>query len=229
VGVGEANELWGSLREGVGQRLASAGWVVDDATGPTVPGVSTFACAFSRPVANDVVAVVVLEAEPDDYRPEAIGVSCLTVGVNFGPLRRATVLLGGWYSGCLLVDDTAWELVQEGDPELSIRSAHDVLRVADRLSAIVLERGVAFASRFASVDALIAELNRADDPADIGDDPIGVDLRLPAVLAAAGRFDDAHEALERWQPVGPPGPWLDMNQQIVAGLRRWINDRGNTD
>jgi hypothetical protein len=176
-------------------------------------------------MANEIVAVAVLEAEPDDYRVDAIGVSCLTIGVNYAPLRLAPFQLGGWESGCLIADDTAWELVQEGDPDLSIRSVTDIETVVDRLSQIVLDRGIPFAHRFETVDSLIAELSRSEDPADVGPDATGVDLRLPAVLAAAGRFADAREAVQRWRAAGPPGPWLDMNLQIVRRLRQWIDGR----
>jgi hypothetical protein len=132
----------------------------------------------------------------------------------------------------IATDDEAMKLIDEIDrdkadhdgaadiePDLfRIQSRSEVSAVAEAISELVNGRAVHFAQRRADLDVLIRQFA---DP----DEPEFVDIRVPALLAASGRFEEARTALDRWQPA--PELLVDRQLRVAQKLRNWIDTRGD--
>jgi hypothetical protein len=137
---------------------------------------------FRRPLDEDF-AVTAWFAWLGDHPPLQVDT---TIGVSYERSYRVwPYLLHGYPSSELRVGvedlggDRRYVVLWEPD---------DVDRAVDELVAPVLQRAVAWAQPFASVEALLAALRTSNDP--------GAHLMaLPVVLAASGRVDDARHAL----------------------------------
>jgi len=148
-----------------------------------------------------------------------VKVDDVTVGVSYEPLRRLRPLLGDAFQFSLLLDPSCVADDEEEFELIEVAARADVPGAVDRVVEIVLGIGVAFAEEHANLDGLLGEL--ADE-----DDPEFVDVRVPALLAAAGRFDEAGEALDNANPDG--SGWLARNHARTAlQLRRWIDSGGD--
>lgn len=158
-------------------------------------------------------------------------------GISYEPLRRLYPLLGDFQYGISLGgfgpdfgdagiedDEDEWEDDEEDDESswqgqrFEVRSEADLPRVADQLAELVKESAEAFGDEIASVDALLSQLG----------DPVGeyLDVRRAAVLAAAGRYEEASTALGRLKP-GPEAFARHSRDRTARQLRRWIESRGD--
>ena len=91
-------------------------------------------------------------------------------------------------------DDEDWDDQQEEDDEDSwegerfqVRTEADVPSVAEQLAELAKERAQSFGDKIATVDVLLSRLG--DSAAEY------FDVRRAAVLAAAGRYEEASRAL----------------------------------
>ena len=99
-----------------------------------------------------------------------------------------------------------------------MRAEADVPSVAEQLAELVKERAQSFGDKVATVDVLLSRIG----------DPVTeyFDVRRAAVLAAAGRFEEASRALDRLKP----DPYADnrpAKDRTARQLRRWIDSRGD--
>jgi len=92
-------------------------------------------------------------------------------------------------------------------------------RRSPALASVVLDRALPYAEHYASFEALLAAFGDSEDPG-------WVDLRVPALLAAAGRFDEVAAALDRYQPPRGSGPLARQDRRTAYQLRRWVASRG---
>lgn len=166
--------------------------------------------------------------------PDVVPISILDVlvGVSYEPLRNSSFAAGGPFRRCVihasatekeslkLADEINWEDEDEDDgpennnPLFRVGSRFEVPTVAQAINNLVIKRAVRFAERRADLQVLIRELADPDAPGF-------VDIRVPMLLAASGRFDEARAALDRWQPA----PELVAGRQLRTAqkLRSWID------
>jgi hypothetical protein len=196
--------------------------------------------AFGRQLNPDfMVTVRISRASGWPDRPPVV-VTDLIAGISYEPLRRLYPLLGDFQYAIPLGgfdpdlgdggdnDEDGWEAEDEEDEEddeeswegnrFEVRSEADVPAVAEQLAELVKESAQAFGDEVASVDALLGELG---DPADDY-----LDVRRAAVLAAAGRYEEASTALERLKP-SPGALTRHSGDRTARQLRRWIDSRGD--
>ena len=168
------------------------------------------ACRAGVPVADEFVATIeVQQAGSYPDRPPVL-VTYMHGGVGYEPLRRLAPLLGMF--GLDVQSVVVWPeaVAEDNDDEdeendidenedehddeepweyRELRTLADADRLAAELAEAALERAVPYAKRYATFDALLERVawNRT------------VSVRYAALLAAAGRFEEAKASL--------PGPW----------------------
>ncbi|MFZ0042910.1 MAG: hypothetical protein WAK93_16505 [Solirubrobacteraceae bacterium] len=217
----DAPTLRGSVRAALAGRLEAAGWV-------TLPEASagTALAAFICPVGGDVAGTAeVFEASRIPDRPP-VRVTCVFVGVSYEPLRRLAPLLDMF--GVSVAHEEVWPPAlapaggdddddHGGIPGVEVRSALDAERVADELAPVILDQAPRFANRYLDLQALLAE-TRVEGP---------VDIRYGALLAAAGRFAEARDALARFVPPRGRSSFPRHELRAARQLRRWIESGGD--
>jgi hypothetical protein len=237
-----ASELREALRAGLVERLAPAGWrLVGDEGDRRV--------ALVCPVADEFVATIdVWQASSSPDRPPVI-VTFMHAGVGYEPLRRLAPLLGMF--GLAVESATVWpeafaqdededddhDWDDEGDDEIEeaeeqdedaededdewhgreLRTVAEADRLAGELAAVALERAVPYARRYADVDRLLASVPG----------PRSGTIRRAALLAAAGRFDEAKVSLAQVPPPAPGLEWMRDEQRAARQLQRWIESGGD--
>jgi hypothetical protein len=161
-----------------------------------------------------------------------VSVNDVLVGVACEPLRRLWVLFGDRFELSLLATSTRWsDAVYEEDEDeeedhsgesaiVEVTSERDVASAVETLTELITDRAVPYAERYASIGSLLGEFR--DD-----EDPDQVDLRVPALLAAAGRFDEAGAALDRYEPPEESDPFSRRERRTAYQLRRWVAGRGD--
>jgi hypothetical protein len=213
-----AAELHMLLREALGARLAPTGWMPDDgqATGPD----SSCVGAFRLHIADCFAATASFSrAQSMSDRPP-LWVTGARVGVSYEPLQRLWPLLVDRVPACELETGVEELLVPPREVEIQVLRSADVAAAADELSGPVLEHAVSYAQRYASVDALIAAHTEDDDEDEDGEEVWGVSRVVPALLAAARRFDEARDALARYVTHGRD------DERFVRQLTRWLDADG---
>ncbi len=224
---GDAMELRECLRHELTVRLTPAGWSPVDLGADPLFCLATFIC----PMGDDFAAT----AEVVCGSSTAVRVGPVLVGVSYDPLRRLWPLLGERFRFAVLHEDARGAGVEETDEEdderrprprwggrpetrrLEVAKRGQAAAAADEVAGLILDHGLVFAQPLASIDALVSEL--ADD-----EEPDFVDGRVPALLAAAGRFDEARDALTRYRQCCErgSGEW-----EFARQLERWIDSDGN--
>ncbi|MBE2320766.1 hypothetical protein DVA67_032705 [Solirubrobacter sp. CPCC 204708] len=157
---------------------------------------------FVRPLEGGM-AVTAEVTEPvsiPDSLPVAI--SGIRFGVTYEPLRRWWPLLGERFALALV--ETSDDQVEDF---LEISTPDDVPAAVEQLATLI--EG---AEPSMSLDALLEVVSG---------------LQRPALLAAAGRFDEAAVALARYEPVPGTGSFAREEQRTAFQLRRWIDSRGD--
>lgn len=205
-----SSELRLGLRAEVADRLAVAGWRGDRDEDTSV------SLAFSRPLGEDFRVVAVIECAGGADRGPVL-IDHLFAGVSYEPLRRLYPLLGAPF--CRFLPQGAIEegLAREAEDGclFEVREPADVAPVAERLSALIEQRAVPAVERVATLESLLEDLDRIEDPWQ--GSPV-----VPAVLAAAGRLDEARALLQRTARSGLREA-DDEDTRVVRQLRRWID------
>jgi hypothetical protein len=221
AGSAEARELRAVLRHELCARLEPAGWTcLQEDRG------AFDLAAFVRPLDGGEFAATasVGRASRVPDRPPVL-VTNVEVGVAYEPLGRLWPLLGESFRGPLIAERLRED--EEGgqlDP-LRVETNAQALDVAVELAGLFLERAVAFATPLSHLDVLLAALQ------DEGSD--SVDFRVPALLAAARRFEEARSALARFaaelddaQDTQDAQDARD-SRRLVRQLGRWIDSGGD--
>jgi len=107
-------------------------------------------------------------------------------------------------------DEEPWEYRE-------LRTLADADRLAAELAEAALERAVPYAKRYATFDALLERVawNRT------------VSVRYAALLAAAGRFEEAKASLPRLPAPVPGAQAVRVEQRAARQLERWIESGGD--
>jgi hypothetical protein len=221
--AGSLGELRGLLRAELTLRLGEAGWGAVD---PAASSLSEMD-AFIRPVSHEFASTLEVFSSAAPRPP--LRVTHVSVGVSYEPLRRLWPLLDR-FGVSVLAEDVRYveedgsirdddDEDDDDDWQLEIVRAGDVPGAADELTRLMLDRALPFAERHASLDALLAEFE--------GDDPDDVHPTVPALLAGAGRFDEARAALDRSRPDEGFSDPTRSASRYARQLGRWIDSRGD--
>lgn len=222
-----------ALRAGLVERLASGGWRRVGSDGHRL-------VALVCPVADEFVATIeVWQASSYPDRPPVV-VTYMHAGVGYEPLRRLAPLLGmfGLDVHSTLIwpepfdededededdhkdkdkDDEDADADAERCDGRELRTLADADRLAAELAAVALERAVPYARRHADLDVLLARVAGTRSAT----------IRSAALLATAGRFDEAKEVLARLPPPAPGLDWMRDEQRAARQLQRWIDSGGD--
>jgi hypothetical protein len=199
-------------------RLALDGWVA------ALPawGSPISLAAFVRSVSADIAATVQVMGGGVSFPARLpIVIRNVQVGVCYEPLRRLWPLLGVRYHLTLLADPPdGREEVEEREWQLAVENADQVRLAVDEVVADVSPRAVVFAQGYPGVDELLAAFRSGSDPGWVRQEEV-------ALLAAAGRFEEARDALERYRPLTgyPEG---DREARLfIHHVGRYIDSGGN--
>jgi hypothetical protein len=136
------------------------------------------------------------------------------VGVSYEPSYRLWPLLVGRNRSELRLD--VGDLVGVTEYQVELWEIEEVEGAVDRLVTPVLEHGVSWAKPFASVDALIEVLSgRGEDTAELED--------IPVVLAAAGRVEEARQAIARALAAHRSVAQEAYSQEFVRKFVDWLD------
>jgi hypothetical protein len=228
AGDGESDVLRDLLRQGLIERLQPAGWDAIDTAGRRF----SLIC-FARPLASGLEAIAEVGEAVSFPDRAPIRIDDVRVGIGYEPLRRLSSLLGDQFSASVLSRSATrpedLELGGEdddGDEEIEhvylsvIGGREAVPGAVQKLAELVLAEAVPFAERFVSLDALLAELADPEDRSCL-------DVRVPALLGAAGRFDQALAALDRYHEPAGSNFVFRRERRSAYQLRRWATNRGD--
>ena len=186
------------MRERLGRELAVA--LAPHARVPATPTrVSSFYLAeFVRPLHDDMAATASVGRAGSIPDRLPVWVTHVHVGASYEPLRRLWTLLGDDYRLALIhervfPDDSVEPEGDEGR-RLKVSSDAEAEAAVDKIAGLVLREAIPFAERYRGVEALLDEFG-FDEQKGV------VDQRAVAVLAAAGRFEEASAALARYRPT----------------------------
>lgn len=214
TGRGDAAELRERLRGELVARLAPSGWCLVDGKDE-----SMMLAGFVCPLGGEFAATVTyLRAFSVPDRPP-VRIGQALCGVSYEPLPRLWPLLEDHVRLAALTESV-------GDmPEwaracgMEVHTRAEVAAVADRLARVALEEAVPFAERYQGVDALL-EAHRDEESES-------VDMVVPALLAAAGRLEEARDALARYRPEMELPEERRRARRFVYQLTRWIDSGGD--
>jgi hypothetical protein len=151
-------------------------------------------------------------------------VADLVFGLSFEPLRCLSPLLGDQFA-MVQVDDAAESLGDDdGEMRLAVGSREEAAAVAAEIAAIIRDYDFTEIERAADLGALLESSTAIREP--------HFALMVPAILAAAGRFEEARAALD---DVAVEPERTDLVDRMLATehartryqLRRWIDSRGD--
>jgi hypothetical protein len=227
-----ASELRELLRAELSTRLQDAGWkLIEPEPMPEIR-----LAEFDRALDADFSGIASLYCQRLDDDGPPVCVIAVHVGIAYEPLRRLWPLLNGDLQparrNCLRSAILAYDVIRDLDARGEVRAEEDentegedrwqrtisdapaAHAVAQELAGLILTRGVPCVERLADVDVLLAELEE-----DLG----LIDWRVPALLAAARRFDEATEALSTFTELNASG----RDTRYALQLRRWIESGGD--
>ena len=107
-------------------------------------------------------------------------------------------------------DEERWECRE-------LRALADADGLAAELAEVARERAVPYAERYANLDALLERVEWTRT----------VSVRFAALLAAAGRFEEAKAALPRLSAPTPGAQAVRVEQRAARQLERWIESGGD--
>ena len=209
TGRDDAAGLRQQLRDELAAHLAPVGWYPV----PANDDYSMTLAAFVRPLSDDFAATAEYTRALSTPDRPPVRITQPLLGVAYEPLRRLWPLLGDHMQIAALAD------LPESACGMEVHTQDEVAPVAKQLAGLALERAVAFAERYTSVDALL-EAHR-DDEAD------GPNQVVPALLAAAGRFEEARNALVHYRPDVDVPEAKRRERRFVYQLTRWIDSGGD--
>lgn len=216
TGPGEAVRLRQQLRDELAARLAPAGWSPTDGEGDY----SMVLAGFVRPLGDEFAATAEFTralATPD--RPP-VRITQPMFGVAYEPLRRLWPLLEDRVRIATLTESVGDMPERARVCRMEVHAQAEVAAVATQLAGLALERAVAFAERYRSVDAIL-EAHRDDKSEE-------VNMVVPALLAAAGRFEEAGSALASYRRQRGTPEESRRQRRFVYQLTRWIDSGGDT-
>jgi hypothetical protein len=215
TGRGEAARLRGQLRDELAACLAPAGWSPIDGEGDD----SMVLAGFVRPLSDEFAATAEYTrglSMPD--RPP-VRITQPLFGVAYEPLRRLWPLLSDRVRIAALTESVGDMPERARVCRMEVHTQAEVAPVAKQLAGLALEQAVAFAERYTSVDALL-EAHRDDESE-------GVNMVVPALLAASGRFEEARSALARYRRGLDIPEEGRRERRFVYQLTRWIDSGGD--
>jgi hypothetical protein len=219
----DAGEIRAVLRSLFAMSLAPSGW------SPAVPASDSPVdlAEFIRPIGGGVVATVEIGCvgrEPDRLPVE---ISQVWVGVGYAPLQRLWPLLGELYRLSLVwepvwppEDDEPSPREDEEEPSLAVSSAADAEAAVAQLTAVVLAQAPAVIEQHGTVEQLLDELRSDREDGS-------VDERTVALLAAAGRLDEARAELARYRPSTGSSQGDREARRFVHQITRYLDSNGD--
>ncbi len=211
---GEAAGLRQQLREELATLLAPTGWRPIESEGDDSIVLAAFVCPLSGEFA--ATAQYLRTLSTPDRPPVRIGRPMF--GVSYEPLRRLWPLLEDHMRIAALTQSVEHMPEQARARGMEVHTPADVGAVAKGLAELALDQAVAFAERYTTVDSLL-EAHQGDEFED--------DTVVPALLAAAGRFAEAREALARYHRNLDTPEASRRGRRFVYQLTRWIDSGGN--
>jgi hypothetical protein len=215
----DATEVRNLLRAAFRARLQPAGWEMQE-TEDDGHRLAAFRYALGQEFAA-TGELWLASSFPD--RPPVL-VTNVFVGVSYEPLRRLSPLLDLYEVSVL--HEAVWPEVSDdeddgenGEDALEVKTVEDADHAAERLAPLITERAVTFAERHASLEALLEECSDGDED--------GPHLTYTALLAAAGRFDEARESLARLE-VSERSELTRDTRRAARHLTRWVDSGGDS-
>jgi hypothetical protein len=203
------------LRDELAACLAPAGWTLVDGEDDS----SMVLASFVRPLGGEFAATAqYLRGLSTPDRPP-VRITQPLFGVAYAPLRRLWPLLEDHVQLNALTESVEDMPERARVCRLEVHGTAEVAGVAEQLAGLALELAVPFAERYTSVDALL-DAHRDDDAE-------GVNMVVPALLAAAGRFDEARSALARYRSETNTPEESRRGRRFVYQLTRWIDSGGD--
>jgi hypothetical protein len=149
-------------------------------------------------------------------------VTGLRVGVGYEPLRRLWPLLGQRYR-LSVISEPVWPAEKRGGHGDLVRVATqaDAVSGVAQLVDLIGTHAVAFAEQRRSVGLLLESLQ--DDRSR------GVDQRVVALLAAAGRLQEAGVGLARYRAAVSDGPEDRRNREFIRQMARYLDSGADPD
>jgi hypothetical protein len=211
----EAVELREQLRGQLAARLAPAGWHPVDDEGDY----SMTLAGFVRPLSEEFAATAEYSRAMSTPDHPPVRITQPRFGVSYEPLRRLWPLLDD-HIRLAALNESVEEMPERARMcGMEVHTQAEVVSIADQLTGLALEEAVTFAERYTSVDALL-DAHRDDESE-------GVNMVVPALLAAAGRFDEARGALARYRPEMDLPEERRRARRFVYQLTRWIDSGGD--
>lgn len=238
----EMRALAEALGRGLTERLLAQGWTVMDERQRS----SHFSSvgAFSRPLDGGFSAVAIFPSRPKELRPgkeesvlDASGLIIVgRLGVGYGPAETLiSACAGSKVSGIILNDPTI---------SVTVRAASELAEAENQLARFVADRAMPVALNYSDVNSLIEALREHaavsfTGAADSWYASLGVEHEgnkgpvdrveaelVPALLATAGRHDEAREALAGYISRG--GESIDSREyrRFARQLTRWLDANG---
>ena len=217
MGRGGDRELRALVAAALAARLNPAGWVLQDRPRPHR------VAELVRSLGNGFEATVAVTCGEGSRRLPLL-IDHVFAGVSYEPLRRLAPLLGDEFGLAFWHEEIDDELERPADDGclFEVASPADVEAVAGRLAVLIRKRGEAFARQYPSVDALLAECRDDDDQPLYG-------TKASALLAAAGRWDEARDTLHRFRPEDGDRGEDREDRRFARQLTRYIDSGGDPE
>ncbi|MHB2000154.1 MAG: hypothetical protein ACYCSI_08210 [Solirubrobacteraceae bacterium] len=147
----------------------------------------------------------------------------VAVGVCFEPLTRLFSAIGGWPLLALCEEDVEDLQPPPSQAVVSVDSLAGIPAAAGQLAGMIAAYAVPFAEPYASLERALQLLCDRElfEPREAA-------VVEAALLTAAGRWEQAEDALARLEALGGEGDWDEDRRlrRIVRQLHRFIEARG---
>jgi hypothetical protein len=228
VSTEPVNRVW----TGVEGRLLEQGWASLEAKrfDPSCAG------SVCLPLKDGFAATMrVLDRIDEDRSGQLIVSPVGVVGLDYEPARKLTLALTGFARSGVVLQEPTLTVTLSGD--------HARIEATDALVRFTVEQVPSLAG-LADIDTLIEMLQRhlavvawhaeailgGDDPiAPVPDAPERPDASLeliPALLAGAGRYEEARRFLGEHYPLGWQDGARPHSRRFVRQLTRWVDNDG---
>jgi hypothetical protein len=213
------------LGDALRARLDAAGWSLldPDTAAALQDGSGDMLARLIRPLGDGFRATGAVSGSTK--RGGGIVVTQLFAGISYAPLDRLLPLLGAPDLYDLVSDGVLPRSSDGSAPEpIEISTSAQLATTADALARLILDRSAALIDRYTTVDALVEYLGESRER----------HRRGAALLAAAGRFDEARNALDTFEPRPVPERLFRQEQDAERDrcrfrrqLLRWIDSNGS--
>jgi hypothetical protein len=211
----DAAELRGLLRDGLAARLSAAGWRATEDSGER----SMTLASFVLPINDDFAATAEYTGALKVPDVPPIRITQPLFGVSYEPLRRLWPLLDD-FSHVATLRENVWEMPEWAQLcRVEASTPAEIEAAVDALVGPGLDHVLAFAEHHADVDVLLEGLRPEES--------IHQNQTTPALLAAAGRFDAARDALALYRGEGGGPDASRRRRRFVYQLTRFIDSGGD--